>query len=371
MCRGCIVSSIQLIKTNTYNHNIKETKNITFFFFFSSRRRHTRCYRDWSSDVCSSDLFAPPRPRSADEDWYRVAPGPGRTLALRVELAPAHAAELEVLDRDRNRTFKLRTDGEPLLVPAIACAEACFVHASSTEAGPYKLTVVGTEPVEGRELEPNDRAVDATAVSPGKPVEGTYGWAEDEDWYRVEVRDAKPGQFLRVEVTGVAGVRPEMEVRGLQDGALLATVGAQNEGDGVFLRDLGLGLGGASSGGGTSTLPSTSTFPSTSPPTSPSTPTPTATPTAIPTARPTPIPTAIPTATATATGDTPPVPAPAPPPAGYYLVLRSAPVGAGRKAVRGANPRVPYRLTAAVEAGPDDLEQEPNDEPARATEIGR
>src|SRR5207245_5247617 len=27
-------------------------------FFFSSRRRHTRCYRDWSSDVCSSDLAA-------------------------------------------------------------------------------------------------------------------------------------------------------------------------------------------------------------------------------------------------------------------------------------------------------------------------
>src|SRR2546422_5719649 len=27
------------------------------FFFFSSRRRHTRCSRDWSSDVCSSDLL--------------------------------------------------------------------------------------------------------------------------------------------------------------------------------------------------------------------------------------------------------------------------------------------------------------------------
>src|SRR5258705_8661050 len=27
------------------------------FFFFSSRRRHTRCLSDWSSDVCSSDLF--------------------------------------------------------------------------------------------------------------------------------------------------------------------------------------------------------------------------------------------------------------------------------------------------------------------------
>src|SRR6266511_2936006 len=51
-----------------------------FFFFFSSRRRHTRFSRDWSSDVCSSDLSrsararapgAPPRAGSAGK-W----PGP-------------------------------------------------------------------------------------------------------------------------------------------------------------------------------------------------------------------------------------------------------------------------------------------------------
>src|SRR2546429_7122628 len=30
------------------------------FVFFSSRRRHTRCSRDWSSDVCSSDLHYSP-----------------------------------------------------------------------------------------------------------------------------------------------------------------------------------------------------------------------------------------------------------------------------------------------------------------------
>src|SRR5256884_930065 len=29
---------------------------VRYLFFFSSRRRHTRCSRDWSSDVCSSDL---------------------------------------------------------------------------------------------------------------------------------------------------------------------------------------------------------------------------------------------------------------------------------------------------------------------------
>src|SRR6266498_4683311 len=53
------------------------------FFFFSSRRRHTRCGRDWSSDVCSSDLPGP-RPRCIPwvvppvQLWLCVAPGPSQ-----------------------------------------------------------------------------------------------------------------------------------------------------------------------------------------------------------------------------------------------------------------------------------------------------
>src|SRR5437870_12376393 len=43
------------------------------FFFFSSRRRHTRWPRDWSSDVCSSDL-AGHRPE-------RLRPGAGEKAA--------------------------------------------------------------------------------------------------------------------------------------------------------------------------------------------------------------------------------------------------------------------------------------------------
>src|SRR3712207_5988399 len=35
-----------------------ESRISDFYFFFSSRRRHTRYWRDWSSDVCSSDLIS-------------------------------------------------------------------------------------------------------------------------------------------------------------------------------------------------------------------------------------------------------------------------------------------------------------------------
>src|SRR5699024_11663026 len=38
-------------------HTVNEHSNpLSLLFFFSGRRRHTRSKRDWSSDVCSSDL---------------------------------------------------------------------------------------------------------------------------------------------------------------------------------------------------------------------------------------------------------------------------------------------------------------------------
>src|SRR6266496_4753241 len=46
------------------------------FFFFSSRRRHTRSLRDWSSDVCSSDLASVIRPGGAEWDEREETPWP-------------------------------------------------------------------------------------------------------------------------------------------------------------------------------------------------------------------------------------------------------------------------------------------------------
>src|SRR5690349_15968953 len=51
-----------------------------FFFFFSSRRRHTRSLRDWSSDVCSSDLTR------EDADLHRWVVGLSVVTAVVVAL---------------------------------------------------------------------------------------------------------------------------------------------------------------------------------------------------------------------------------------------------------------------------------------------
>src|SRR5207249_12159061 len=58
-----------------------------FFVFFSSRRRHTRSKRDWSSDVCSSDLntlMFIPLPLVREWDEHRsVRPGHAGVLEHR------------------------------------------------------------------------------------------------------------------------------------------------------------------------------------------------------------------------------------------------------------------------------------------------
>src|SRR6266498_4252472 len=64
---------------------------ICVFFFFSSRRRHTRCGRDWSSNVCSSDLV-PSEDREAFAEMVAaldtsVASLSGQEAALREQIS--------------------------------------------------------------------------------------------------------------------------------------------------------------------------------------------------------------------------------------------------------------------------------------------
>src|SRR2546429_4236622 len=77
-------------------------------FFFSSRRRHTRCSRDWSSDVCSSDLHGDGA-GAARALVPEVAPGGGG------HGGPVHAAvlvEALVLAEHQGRAQRGRDVGQ-------------------------------------------------------------------------------------------------------------------------------------------------------------------------------------------------------------------------------------------------------------------
>src|SRR5438105_9042846 len=63
---------------------------IFFFFFFSSRRRHTRSTRDWSSDVCSSDLSGNRGAQSAVS-----SPGRGTRWTSVPRRSEEHTSELQ------------------------------------------------------------------------------------------------------------------------------------------------------------------------------------------------------------------------------------------------------------------------------------
>src|SRR2546422_5786990 len=74
------------------------------FFFFSSRRRHTRCSRDWSSDVCSSDL------KLKRVERRRLPDGRWRT-AVTIRRRGDGWMPVEIGDRD---TLYARATGQPV-----------------------------------------------------------------------------------------------------------------------------------------------------------------------------------------------------------------------------------------------------------------
>src|SRR5207249_8972116 len=78
-----------------------------YYFFFSSRRRHTRSKRDWSSDVCSSDLKG-----TLDGDLVLVASG-DPNLSGRIQ--PDGSLGYENMDHSYGGPDS-RGLGDPLLV---------------------------------------------------------------------------------------------------------------------------------------------------------------------------------------------------------------------------------------------------------------
>src|SRR2546422_6554101 len=186
-------------------------------FFFSSRRRHTRCSRDWSSDVCSSDLTVLRSAESLGSDTSLLRQVTGRfalagagTYRLRVSGAPYYPYDLNYgpyrlfLYRINRRpetlphtlAFGDRLSGETIDLPGDVDEFRVTVPDSS---GANLVAELATQPAEGTGLSVYlvDRATGATATaaalytagvraSPGRVVlpPGTYTLRVDVSHYQ-------------------------------------------------------------------------------------------------------------------------------------------------------------------------------------------
>src|SRR3989449_11038692 len=101
----------------------KSGLHVVSFFFFSSRRRHTRCSRDWSSDVCSSDLSrcASREARAAMIEALHYSAAGAKKKAVRLPAAlfdgtvnehALHRAVVTYLANQRQGTHDTRTRSE-------------------------------------------------------------------------------------------------------------------------------------------------------------------------------------------------------------------------------------------------------------------
>ena len=299
------------------------------------------------STVVTGSLTADPaRP---DEDWYLLFTDHPRTVDVRLSGIPGTDVVLEVYDVARNRLAVVNGEGEggAERLPDLLLKDKVLLRISSARkgaGGAYTLLLLFREPLAGFEMEPNDRAADATEVTSAAGsqgpwvVQGRVGHAADEDFYRlvlapdapdagpvggvdagppaglsggtagavdVEAPAADAGTALpevarvpfRIGLSAVPGVRFEVQV--LSEAQAQLFLGRGQDGQAFDQRNVAV----------------------------------------------------------RATDRV------------VYVVVRSAWAGAGKDARRGSNADVPYTLTVSREAAGGNAEFEPNDDLAHATPL--
>src|SRR5215813_12118747 len=146
---------------------------LTLFFFFSSRRRHTRCGRDWSSDVCSSDLeeFQVAR-KDQDAFAFRSQQRAGKAKAIgffEAEIAPVEVpggrAGPVVVAKDEHPRPDTTLDGLAKLKPfARTPGTVTAGNASGVNDGAAALIIASEQAMKAHGLTPQARILGMAAA---------------------------------------------------------------------------------------------------------------------------------------------------------------------------------------------------------------
>src|SRR5690606_9151943 len=165
-------------------------------FFFSSRRRYTRFSRDWSSDVCSSDL-ADARPAPVG---FRPVTTPGPTPHVPHPKSPrptAPAARPPPRGPSRSyRYARLQVHGPPAFPGPQGAAEA-FIADRGEEFGGFRLggEAPGAQFGAGQEQPAGVGGLESAAVEeePQAPETGRCGWLPVDDGQAGNLLQGDPG----------------------------------------------------------------------------------------------------------------------------------------------------------------------------------
>lgn len=223
-------------------------------------------------------------PLRLDEDYYRIdALGAGKVASIQASGISGVDLALELLDRDGNHvaSFNSEPEGAGEQIAGVNLGAPAVVKVSGGKkgsGGAYTLLVAIADAQPDFEAEPNNRAVDATPLPLGRPIRGLLSDRADEDWFRFEVpippgeervpasagaaapaeggdasaspdaggqdspqpsAPALPPAVVRLEVSGVPGVRLQVEIAN-QAQAVFYTARSREEGEGIQVRNLAL-----------------------------------------------------------------------------------------------------------------------------------
>ncbi len=279
-------------------------------------------------------------PAKPDLDWYVFKAALPRTVDVTVTCPNGADLGLELVDETGTVLAAVNAGGPGASerLPNVDVSSRTYLRVVTQKrgvGGAYVLTAKFTERMPGYELEPNERKVDATPVALGQAISGTLSHGNDVDWYRYELpSDAPPADAvapLPDETDG--GAAQTVDAGGSDAGAVDAGPGVEKR---LALRVDISAVEGVSTDVQLLTEAEAVLFAAKSKEYAPL---------------------SLRNVGVRASDRV------------IYLAVRSAPLGIGKDAKRGANADVSYTLTVAPEDTSGNAEFEPNDEAARATDL--
>jgi len=194
--------------------------------------------------IVTASLEAAPGEKKRARDWYKIAPAGKQVVRITATGIADEDLNLAFLDADKNDMMTVDSGGpgEGETFPNLTVDREVYLRVYGSrggKGGAYKLTVEMTEPVDGQEEEFNGRYSRANPLEIGGRVQGYLGAKSDEDWYLLELKELPTGSVLRVDLTGVEGVRFNLGVLDKDRRPLMEAKG-EEAGQGVVIRNLGV-----------------------------------------------------------------------------------------------------------------------------------